>query len=428
MSEQPGEVRDGGARDGLLHFPEGFAWGAATASYQIEGAVAEGGRGPSIWDTFSHTPGAVTGGHTGNVADDHYHRYQQDVALLAELGASHYRFSIAWPRLQPEGRGKLNPAGVDFYSRLVEALLGAGIEPWVTLYHWDLPQALEDAGGWPHRDTASRFADYAAAIHLLLGHGLALQALRAQDARSTLGITLNLFPVDAASDAAADVDAARRVDGLANRLFLDPLLRGRYPADVLEDVGGVGDRAHLRDGDEATIATPFDVLGVNYYFRHVVRAGGAGRPGGPSPWVGSGDVEFVSRGLERTAMGWEVDPQGLYDVLVRVHRDYGPLPLYITENGAAFADEPGPDGAVSDPARVRYLDGHFRAAHRAIADGVDLRGYFVWSLLDNFEWAQGYTKRFGLYYVDYPTQRRIPKDSARWFAGVTSRNALPAAG
>src|SRR6266540_3558691 len=248
MSEQPGEVRDGGARDGLLHFPEGFAWGAATASYQIEGAVAEGGRGPSIWDTFSHTPGAVTGGHTGNVADDHYHRYQQDVALLAELGASHYRFSIAWPRLQPEGRG-------------------------------------------------------------------------------TLGITLNLFPVDAASDAAADVDAARRVDGLANRLFLDPLLRGRYPADVLEDVGGVGDRAHLRDGDEATIATPFDVLGVNYYFRHVVRAGGAGRPGGPSPWVGSGDVEFVSRGLERTAMGWEVDPQGLYDVLVRVHRDYGPLPL-----------------------------------------------------------------------------------------------------
>jgi beta-glucosidase len=476
MSEQPGlgEVQEGGARDGLLRFPEGFAWGAATASYQIEGAVAEGGRGPSIWDTFSHTRGAVVDGHTGDVADDHYHRYRQDVGLLAELGASHYRFSIAWPRLQPEGRGKLNPAGVDFYSRLVEALLERGIEPWVTLYHWDLPQALEDAGGWPLRDTAPRFADYAAAVHerlsdrirhwttlnepwcsallgyaagvhapgrsepaaalravhhLLLGHGLALQALRAQDAASTLGVTLNLFPVDPAGEGEADADAARRIDGLANRLFLDPLLRGRYPADVVDDTRGVSDWAHVREGDEATIGTPLDVLGVNYYLRHVVRAGPAAAPAGtPSPWVGSGAVEFVSRGLERTEMGWEVDPEGMYDVLVRVHRDYGPLPLYVTENGAAFADQPGPDGTVSDPARVRYLDGHFRAAHRAIADGVDLRGYFVWSLLDNFEWAQGYTKRFGLFYVDYPTQRRIPKDSARWFTAVTRRNGLPEAG
>jgi beta-glucosidase len=472
MSEQPGlaEVQESGARDGLLRFPEGFAWGAATASYQIEGAVAEDGRGPSIWDTFSHTPGAVVDGHTGDIADDHYHRYRQDVGMLAELGASHYRFSIAWPRLQPEGRGRLNPAGVDFYSRLVDALLEQGIEPWVTLYHWDLPQALEDAGGWPQRDTAPRFADYAAAVHerlsdrirhwttlnepwcsallgyaagvhapgrtepaaalravhhLLLGHGLALQALRAQDASSTLGITLNLFPVDAAGDSAADADAARRIDGLANRLFLDPVLRGRYPADVVEDTRGVSDWAHLHDGDEATIGTPLDVLGVNYYFRHVVRAGSATTAAGPSPWVGTSGVEFVSRGLERTEMGWEVDPKGIYDVLLRVHRDYGPLPLYVTENGAAFADAPGPDGAVSDPARVRFLDGHFRAAHRAIAEGVDLRGYFVWSLLDNFEWALGYTKRFGLYYVDYQTQRRIPKDSARWFAGVTRRNGLP---
>jgi beta-glucosidase len=466
MGEQPGA-----SGDGPLPFPDGFAWGAATASYQIEGAVAEGGRGPSIWDTFSHTPGKVAGGHNGDVADDHYHRYRQDVGLLAELGASHYRFSIAWPRLQPEGRGRLNPAGLDFYGRLVEALLAAGIQPWVTLYHWDLPQALEDAGGWPLRDTAPRFADYAAAVHdrlsdrirvwttlnepwcssmlgyaagvhapgrsepaaalraahhLLLGHGLALQALRDQDAGSTLGVTLNLAPVDPAGAGEADAAAARRIDGLANRLFLDTLLRGRYPADVLDDLRGVSDWSHLREGDEATIAAPLDLLGVNYYLRHVVRAGGVAR--GPSPWVGSGDVAFVSRGLERTEMGWEVDPQGLYDVLLRVHRDYGPLPIYVTENGAAFADEPGPDGTVPDPARVRYLDSHLRSAHRAIADGVDLRGYFVWSLLDNFEWAFGYTKRFGLYYVDYETQRRIPKDSAHWFAGVTRGNALPEAG
>jgi beta-glucosidase len=465
MSEQTGAVEGG-----PLGFPDGFAWGTATASYQIEGAVAEDGRGPSIWDTFSHTPGRVANGDTGDVADDHYHRYRQDVGLLAELGVSHYRFSIAWPRLQPEGRGRLNQAGVDFYGRLVEALLAVGIQPWVTLYHWDLPQALEDKGGWPLRDTAHRFADYAAAVHdrlndrvgtwttlneplcssllgyaagvhapgrtepaaalravhhLLLGHGLALQALRDQDARSTLGITLNLAPVDPAGAGEADAVAARRIDGLANRLFLDPLLRGRYPADVVEDLQGWSDWSHLREGDEATIATPLDLLGVNYYQRHVVRSGGASE--GPSPWIGSGDVAFVSRGLQRTEMGWEVDPQGLYDLLLRVRRDYGPLPLYVTENGAAFADRPGPDATVPDPARVRYLDRHLRWAHRAIADGVDLRGYFVWSLLDNFEWAFGYAKRFGLYYVDYPTQRRLPKDSARWYAGVTRGNALPEA-
>jgi beta-glucosidase len=474
MSDQPGlaAVSDQ-AEGGAVRFPEGFAWGAATASYQIEGAVAEGGRSPSIWDTFAHTPGAIDNGDTGDVADDHYHRYEQDVALLEELGATHYRFSLAWPRLQPDGRGRLNPAGVDFYSQLVDRLLGGGIQPWVTLYHWDLPQVLEDAGGWPERDTAHRFAEYAAAVHqrlsdriaywttlnepwvsaflgyaagihapgrtepaaavraahhLLLGHGQAIQALRANGGGSTLGITLNLAPVDPASEEADDVDAARRIDGLGNRLFLDPVLRGRYPADVLDDLRAVTDPAHLRDGDEAVIGTPVDVLGVNYYTRHVVRAGGRAEPprGRGSAWVGSTDVEFVFRGLPRTEMGWEVDAPGLYDVLTRVHRDYGPVVIYVTENGAAFADRPGPGGTVSDPDRVRYLDSHFRSAHRAITDGVDLRGYFVWTLMDNFEWAFGFSKRFGLVYVDYQTQQRIPKDSARWFAEVTRRNGLPA--
>jgi beta-glucosidase len=472
MSDQAGQAEAGDQAE-AARFPDGFAWGAATASYQIEGAVAEGGRGQSIWDTFAHTPGKIDNGDTGDVADDHYHRYQEDVALLAEMGATHYRFSLAWPRLQPDAHGRLNPAGVDFYSRLVDALLGNGIQPWVTLYHWDLPQVLEDAGGWPERDTAYRFADYAAAVHerlsdriqywttlnepwcaaflgyaagvhapgrtepaaavraahhLLLGHGLGVQALRANGGGSTLGVTLNLYPVDPASDTAEDADAARRIDGLVNRQFLDPVLGGGYPADLLDDLRRVTDLAHVEDGDEAVIGTPVDVLGVNYYTRHVVRAGGpAEAPSGRrSAWVGSTDVEFVFRGLPRTEMGWEVDPVGLYDVLTRVQRDYRPIPVYITENGAAYPDRPGPDGTVSDPDRVRYLDSHFRSAHRAIADGVDLRGYFVWTLIDNFEWAFGFSKRFGLVYVDYATQRRIPKDSARWFAEVTRRNGLQA--
>jgi beta-glucosidase len=418
-----------------VRFPEGFAWGVATASYQIEGAVHEGGRGPSIWDTFSHTPGKVLGGDTGDVADDHYHRYREDVGLMADLGVGCYRFSLAWPRLQPDGRGPLNEAGLGFYARLLDALGERGIEPWVTLYHWDLPQALQDAGGWPARDTAQRFAEFAAAVHerlrdritwwttlnepwvaayvghaegrhapgiadpaaavraaehLMLGHGLAMKAMRSQSASSRFGITLNLSPVDAASDSAADQDAARRIDSLLNRRFLDAVLAGDGPA--------------------------LDFLGINYYMRHVVRAGAPGS--GSRVWVGSEDVEFVSRGLPRTDMGWEIDAEGLYDVLVRVHRDYPSLPLYVTENGAAFE-------GVADPQRIAYLDSHLRAAHRAIADGVDLRGYFVWSLLDNFEWAFGYSKRFGLIHVDYETLQRTPKDSARWFAQVTRRNGLP---
>jgi beta-glucosidase len=451
-----------------VQFPEGFAWGTATASYQIEGAVAEDGRAPSIWDTFSHTPGKVQDGDTGDVADDHYHRYAEDVDLMAALGVGWYRFSLAWPRLLPDGGGALNEAGLDFYSRLIDALLEKGIRPWVTLYHWDLPQALQDRGGWPERDTAERFAEYAAAVHarlsdrvkhwttlnepwvaafvghatgrhapgltdpeaalraahhLMLGHGLAIEAMRAQgDAECRYGITLNLHPVDPATDDPADVDAARRGDGLSNRIFLDPLLRGGYPADTLEDVRGLSDGAYIQAGDEQRIHVPLDFLGVNYYFRTVVRAGSGDRP---SEWVGQEDIEKVSRGLPQTEMGWEIDADGLYDLLTRVARDYPGTPLYVTENGAAFADEKGSDGQVHDPRRIEYLDAHFRAAHRALADGADLRGYFVWSLLDNFEWALGYSKRFGLIHVDYETLERTPKDSARWYAEVTRANGRP---
>jgi beta-glucosidase len=453
-----------------MRFPDGFAWGTATASYQIEGAVDEDGRSPSIWDTFSHTPGKTRDGDTGDVADDHYHRYEEDVELMAGLGVGWYRFSLAWPRLQPEGHGPLNQAGVDFYSRLVDALLAKGIRPWVTLYHWDLPQVLQDRGGWPERDTAERFAEYGSAVyerlhdrvghwttlnepwvaafighatgrhapglqdpeaalraahHLMLGHGLAIAAMRAHgDSESAFGATFNVSPVDAASDDPADVDAARRADGLTNRIFLDPLLRGGYPDDVLDDLRGVTDGGHIRPGDEQRIHVPLDFIGINYYYRTVVRAGDGDR-NAPSQWVGNGDIVQVGRGLPQTEMGWEIDPEGLYDFLTRVSRDHPGVPIYVTENGAAFADEKGDDGAVHDPARVAYLDAHLRAAHRAIGDGVDLRGYFVWSLMDNFEWSFGYSKRFGLIHVDYETLERTPKDSARWYAQVTRGNGLP---
>ncbi|MEB3371654.1 GH1 family beta-glucosidase [Saccharopolyspora mangrovi] len=453
-----------------LRFPDGFAWGAATASYQVEGGVAEGGRGESIWDRFAHTPGTIVGGDTGDVACDHYHRYREDVALMRELGLTHYRFSLAWPRLQPDGTGTLNPAGLDFYSRLVDELLDSGIQPWVTLYHWDLPQALEDAGGWPERDTAHRFADYAArahaalsdrvqhwttlnepwvaaflghaegvhapgrrdhaaamraAHHLLLGHGLAMSEMRAAGAGSSCGITLNLAPVDPATE--ADRDLARRVDGLLNRQFLDPLLLGHHPADVLDDVADVTGSDHIRDGDERIINAPLDFLGINYYTRQVVTSSDQPRiwrPGDePSAWPGSADMSPAPRGLPTTEMGWEVDPAGLGELLERLHRDYPAIPLYITENGAAYDDE-RVDGQVHDRARVDYLRAHFRTAHQAIANGVDLRGYFVWSLLDNFEWAFGFGKRFGLVHVDYDTLTRTPKDSARFYAEVTRSNGL----
>ncbi|HZA85075.1 MAG TPA: GH1 family beta-glucosidase [Actinomycetes bacterium] len=456
---------------GDRRFPAGFVWGAATSAYQVEGATREGGRGPSIWDTFSGTPGRVAGGDTGEVAADHYHRYRQDAALMADLGLGAYRFSIAWPRVQPDGRGPVNAAGLDFYRRLADSLLERGIEPWITLYHWDLPQALQDTGGWASREVVDRFVDYAVAVygalsdrvanwttlnepwcaaflghaagihapgvqdpetavraahHLLLAHGRATQAMRALAAGRRLGINLNLDPVTPASADPACADAARRIDGLYNRLFLDPVFRGRYPADVLEDLGGLGGLDRVDDADLEAIAAPLDLLGVNYYRRWMVAAR-PGRPrlgGPPSPWVAAGDVEFVAVGRPRTALGWEIDPSGLDELLLRLHRDYPSLPLFVTENGAAFDDGVDAEGRVRDQARIRFLDGHLRAAHRAIQGGVDLRGYFVWSLLDNFEWAEGYTKRFGIVYVDFPTQRRLPKDSAHWYRQAIARGGL----
>ncbi|MEU0151677.1 GH1 family beta-glucosidase [Micromonospora fulviviridis] len=465
-------VLDQGA---ALTFPPGFLWGAATAAYQIEGAATEGGRTPSIWDTFSHTEGRTMAGHTGDVACDHYHRMPDDVRLMADLGLKSYRFSVSWPRVQPGGTRAVNQEGMDFYRRLVDELLGHGIEPWLTLYHWDLPQPLEDAGGWPARDTAARFADYAQLVadslgdrvkyfttlnepwcsaflgygsgvhapgrsdgadavraghHLMLGHGLAVQALRAARPEAQLGITVNLYPVTPATDSPEDADAARRIDGLANRFFLDPVLRGAYPADLTADLRKVTDFGHVRDGDLAVISTPLDLVGVNYYSRHVVAAPieGVEREAywrAPSCWPGSEDVRFVTRGVPVTDMDWEIDAPGLVETLERVHRDYTDLPLYVTENGSAFVDAVV-DGRVDDPDRLAYFDAHLRAAHAAISAGVPLKGYFAWSLMDNFEWAWGYTKRFGMVYVDYDSQVRVPKSSAGWYADVIRRNGLAA--
>ena len=455
-----------------VRFPPKFLWGSATSAYQIEGAATEDGRGPSIWDTFSHTPGRVHNDDNGDRAADHYHRYREDVRLMAELGLRAYRFSVAWPRIQPLGSGPANQRGLDFYRRLVDELLEVGIEPWVTLYHWDLPQALEDVGGWAARETAGRFADYAtlvyealhdrvhywttlnepfcsafvgygsgrhapgkrdgalavrAAHHLLLGHGLAVEAMRSIAAGTELGITLNLYPVRPASESAADAEAARRVGGIQNRLFLDPVLRGSYPSDVLADVEPISGLAHLRPGDEAAIAAPIDLLGVNYYQPHVVAASRPGVHGDPefeATFPGVSGVRPVPQEGPRTALGWSVDAGGLLDLLTWLHGSYRRVPLVVTENGAAFHDYADPEGDVHDPDRIQFLEGHFRAAHQALAQGVDLRGYFVWSLLDNFEWHEGYSKRFGLVYVDYPTQRRVFKDSARWYRDVIARGGL----
>ncbi|GGU43459.1 GH1 family beta-glucosidase [Lentzea flava] len=437
-----------------MTFDPGFLWGAATSSYQIEGAVAEDGRLPSIWDTFCATPGKVDNGDTGDVAADHYHRYRDDIGLMAGLGLNAYRFSIAWPRVQPTGSGAINQAGLDFYCRLVDALLEKDIQPWATLYHWDLPQPLEDAGGWPERDTAQRFADYAAAVHdalsdrishwttlnepwcsaflgyatgrhapgrrdgaaavrathhLLLAHGLATQAM--PDSR--VGITLNLSHVTAAS--AADQDAARRIDGMQNRIFLDPLLRGCYPDDVLADLAPVTDFTHVQEGDLKAIATPLDFLGVNYYSPMLVADGDT--PANTA-YVGSDHVRQLDGGRSRTSIGWEIDATGLEQLLVRLDTDYPVPPIYITENGAAF-DEP-----VHDQDRIDYLEGHLRACATAARHGVPLRGYFVWSLLDNFEWSFGYAQRFGIVHVDYDTQVRTLKDSGHWYAAVIARNGL----
>ncbi len=447
----------------MTGFPPGFLWGVATSAYQIEGGVDLDGRGPSIWDTFCAQPGRVRGGDDGLVAADHRRRMAEDVALLGELGVGAYRFSVAWPRVQAGGRGPMSEGGLDFYRSLVDRLLAAGVEPVVTLYHWDLPQALEDAGGWPARETALRFGEYAArmgaalgdrvrrwsticepwcvsmlgyasgihapgrseagaavaaAHHLLLAHGLAVDALRANvTLDAEIAITVNPYPVVAAGDGEADADAARRVDGVANRLWYDAVLLGRYPDDVLADFSTVSDLAHILDGDLAVISRPIDAIGVNYYRRHHARFGAGASAGPPaSMWPGSPDVELVDPGVATTAGGWAIEPAGLLETLLRLTKDYDPPPIYIHESGAAFDDRPDATGFVDDQDRLEYLRAHVRVAHEALAAGVDLRGFFVWSFLDNFEWAEGYAKRFGIVRVDFDTQRRIPKASAVWYS------------
>lgn len=440
----------------MKRFPPDFVWGAATSAYQIEGAPDEGGRGPSIWDQF---------GDAGD-ACEHYHRTGEDLDLLRWLGVRSYRFSIAWPRILPTGRGAPNAAGLDFYDALVDDLLGRGIDPFVTLNHWDMPQALHDAGGWPARATVDAFVDYAAIVmrrlgdrvkrvcthnepwcistlgfgtgehapgerswpralaaahHLLLSHGLAVDAIRAVAPGAEVGIVVNLVPTEPASPSRADRDASRAFDGSFNRWFLDPLYGRGYPADVVADLRAAG---HLEgdalpfvaDGDLAIIAAPTDFLGVNYYSRAVMRSAAI-------PEADNEPVTVVAS-ADRTDMGWEVAPGGLLAILRRVARDYAPPRLYVTENGAAYATSPDAAGRVRDHDRQRYLWTHLEAVHQAIADGIPLAGYYYWSLLDNFEWAQGYTKRFGLFWVDYETQARLAKDSAHLYRRIIRDNAL----
>jgi beta-glucosidase len=446
----------------MTSFPPDFVWGAATASYQIEGAVAEDGRRPSIWDTFAHTPGAILDATDGDVACDHYHRFAEDIAILADLGMTAYRFSIGWPRVLPTGAGAVNQAGLDFYRRIAETCLEHGVTPWATLYHWDLPQPLEDAGGWLSRETAQRFTDYAvttatalgdvvrhwitlnepwcsaflgyaagvhapgrtlgveavkAAHHLMLAHGQAIQALRSVDPAASLGITLNLYSIRAATSSHADREAARRADAQGNRLFLDPILLGRYPDDAIADVG-LQDWFDAHEADLPVISTPIDFMGINYYSRQTYAAPSDGvfsTPGAVSASPGSENLVVIDTGAPKTAMGWEVHPDGLVDVVAMIGDRTPGLPIYITENGAAYEDVVDADGSVDDSDRRLYYELHVDACRTAIERGLNLRGYFAWSLLDNFEWAFGFSRRFGLVYVDYETQQRIVKASALWF-------------
>jgi beta-glucosidase len=444
-----------------VNFPPDWVWGAATAAYQIEGGVREGGRGVSIWDTFSRRPGTIAGGETGDIAADHFHRVPADVALMRELGVGGYRFSIAWPRIFPTGGGRPNEEGLDFYRRLIDELNVAQIAPYVTLYHWDLPQTLQDRGGWTNRDTARRFGEYvhtvatalgagvhhwltinepwvaaflghltgehapgqrdlraalAAAHTLLLAHGEGMTALRAEmRPGDEAGIALNLSPCYPADDTNADLEAAHRLDGYVNRWFLDALYRGHYPDDMVRLYGEA--MPEIAPGDMDLIAQPTDVLGVNYYTRAVVAF---------DPAAGPLQARRVRPpGAPVTAMGWEVFPEGLFDILTRVQNDYAPTRMIVTENGAAYEDVVA-DGLVDDPDREAFLHEHLLQAYRALEAGVPLGGYFVWSLLDNFEWAWGYGKRFGIVYVDYATQERIVKRSGRWYSAVTREHGVGA--
>jgi beta-glucosidase len=448
----------------MKRFPDDFVWGAATSAYQIEGAVREDGRGESIWDRFAAEPGRISDGSDASVACDHYRRSDEDLDILQWLGVRAYRFSIAWPRVLPNGRGSVNTRGLDFYDRLVDNLLARGIEPFVTLNHWDLPVALHDAGGWPSRETVGPFVTYAEVVmerlgdrvrrvcthnepwcistlgygkgehapgerswpralaashHLLLSHGLAVKAIRAIAPNAQVGIVLNLVPTVPASSSEADRDAARAIDGSFNRWFLDPLYGRGYPRDVIADHLRAGDITSLdfiHEGDLRAIATPTDYLGINYYSRAVTRSTTVPEQDNLPPSV------VVSN--DQTDMGWEVAPDGLLAILRRVHIDYAPARMYITENGAAYGTEPDASGRVRDVSRQRYLWTHFAAAHQAIEEGIPLSGYFLWSLLDNFEWAYGYSKRFGLFWVDYATQARLAKDSAHLCRRIIRDNAL----
>ncbi|MGD9485306.1 family 1 glycosylhydrolase [Streptomyces sp. TRM70308] len=468
-------------------FPAAFLFGSATSAYQIEGGAAEGGRTPSVWDTFAHTPGKVLGGDHGDVAVDHYGRWREDVDLMAGLGLDAYRFSVSWSRVQPGGRGPANQRGLDFYRALVDGLLERGITPWLTLYHWDLPQELEDAGGWPERATAERFAAYAelvagalgdrvehwttlnepwcsaflgyasgvhapgrtdgaaalrAAHHLNLAHGLGVQALRAAlPPRAGIGVSLNPAVPRARSASAADADARRRIMALANGVFEGPMLHGAYPEDLLTDTAHLVDWASLvHDGDLTAAHQRLDALGVNYYSPLLVSSPADAGTRAPddlerrdghgesehSPWPGAERVAFHQPpGLPTTQMGWAVDPSGLREVLRRLSREVPGLPLYVTENGMAADDKIAPDGTVDDPERVAYLHGHLDAVRQAMAEGADVRGYFLWSLLDNFEWSYGYSKRFGAVYVDFDTLERTPKSSAHWYAELARTRTLP---
>ena len=452
-----------------VSFPKDFVWGAATAAYQIEGAWNADGKGESIWDRYSHTPGNIQHGDTGDVACDHYHRWRDDVALMRELGLRAYRFSIAWTRILPPGRGAVNRRGIDFYNRLVDALLEANITPFVTLYHWDLPQALQDSGGgWVSRDAAQAFAEYAdvvsralgdrvknwithnephvtafvgyqlgahapgitdgaravkASHHLLLSHGLATPIIRQNSAGAQVGIVLNTSHAMPATNRGEDADAARQVDGRVQRWFLDPLYGRHYPADIVAEYAAAGylpgGMSFVQPDDLRVIATPTDFLGVNYYSRSLVKRAAM------SNSVPSHERVHLSQ-AKYTDMGWEVYPDGLYQLLCHLYFSYRPAKILVTENGASYSDAPDARGVVNDTRRVDYLRAHIAAAHRALQAGVPLAGYFVWSLLDNFEWSFGYSQRFGIVWVDYATQQRIPKASAQWYADVIRQNGLGA--
>jgi beta-glucosidase len=435
------------------HFPADFVWGVATSSFQIEGAAQADGKGPSIWDTFCQVPAAIADASNGLVACEHYDRWQADVDLIASLGVNAYRFSISWPRVQPLGHGAFNEAGLNFYVKLVDALLAKGIAPYVTLNHWDLPQALQDQGGWANRATVQHFVNYASEIfkrlgnrvaaytthnepwviavlghesgifapgfksratamqvshHLLLSHGMTLQALRAQGCSVPLGIVLNLSPTVPASDAAEDQAKAILEDGRLLRWYMDPIFKKAYPQDVMSDLGAQA--PHIEPGDLDIIATPMDYLGVNYYTRSVVSADGSWKP--------------QDSGLPLNDMDWEIIPEGLTQLLVRMHQDYPLPPIYITENGGAFPDALK-SGQVNDQDRIRYIDEHIDALAQAMAQGVKVRGYMVWSLMDNFEWSSGYCKRFGIVHVDYATQKRSFKASAHWYRDFLAYQGQP---